>query len=48
LTPWNPVRKLAVYVATNQFFDYIVILTILCNCIFMSLGGCYTNSQNML
>ena len=38
LTPWNPVRKLAVYVATNQFFDYIVILTILCNCIFMSLG----------
>ncbi|XP_071167182.1 sodium channel protein 1 brain-like isoform X15 [Mytilus edulis] len=38
LTPWNPVRKLAVFIATNQFFDYVVILTILTNCVFMSLG----------
>lgn len=37
LTPWNPVRKLAVYIATNQFFDYLVILTILCNCVFLAM-----------
>ncbi|XP_065944600.1 sodium channel protein 1 brain isoform X9 [Magallana gigas] len=37
LTPWNPVRKLSVYIATNQFFDYLVILTILCNCVFLAM-----------
>ncbi|XP_060073623.1 sodium channel protein 1 brain-like [Ylistrum balloti] len=37
LPPWNPVRKLAVYIATNQYFDYLVITTILLNCIFLAM-----------
>ncbi|XP_056021116.1 sodium channel protein 1 brain-like isoform X8 [Ostrea edulis] len=37
LTPWNPARKFSVYIATNQFFDYLVILTILCNCVFLAM-----------
>ncbi|XP_021360506.1 sodium channel protein 1 brain-like isoform X2 [Mizuhopecten yessoensis] len=37
LPPWNPVRKLAVYIATNQFFDYLVITTILMNCVFLAM-----------
>ncbi|XP_048254003.1 sodium channel protein 1 brain-like isoform X4 [Haliotis rufescens] len=35
--PWNPIRKMAVFVSTNQFFDYFVILTILTNCVFLAL-----------
>ncbi|XP_069138424.1 sodium channel protein 1 brain-like isoform X2 [Argopecten irradians] len=37
LSPWNPLRKLAVYIATNQYFDYLVITTILLNCIFLAM-----------
>ncbi|XP_013413556.1 sodium channel protein 1 brain [Lingula anatina] len=37
LAPWNPVRRAALYVVSNQFFDYIIILTILINCIMMAI-----------
>ncbi|ESO94539.1 hypothetical protein LOTGIDRAFT_118343 [Lottia gigantea] len=37
LPPWNPLRQLAVRIATNQFFDYFVILTIIVNCVFMTM-----------
>ena len=35
--PWNTVRSLLVFLCTNQYFDYLVMLTILVNCIFLAL-----------
>jgi hypothetical protein len=35
--PWNKVRSLLVFLCTNQYFDYLVMLTILVNCIFLAL-----------
>ncbi|KAL4228300.1 hypothetical protein ACF0H5_013731 [Mactra antiquata] len=37
LNVWNPFRKFCVYIATNQFFDYFIITTILTNCIFLAM-----------
>ena len=37
LAPWNFIRRACIYVATNQFFDYLIILTILVNCVFLTL-----------
>ncbi|PAA93724.1 hypothetical protein BOX15_Mlig031959g1 [Macrostomum lignano] len=37
MPPWNPVRKFFVYLATNQFVDYIIMLTILANCVCLAL-----------
>ena len=37
LSPWNPLRRAAVMVYTNQFFDYFIITTILINCVFLAL-----------
>ncbi len=31
------IRSFAVYLCTNQYFDYIVMLTILVNCIFLAM-----------
>ena len=39
LAPWNPLRRLAITVYTNQFFDYFIITTILVNCVFLTLPG---------
>ncbi|XP_046574320.1 sodium channel protein 1 brain-like [Haliotis rubra] len=36
-SPWSPIRKMAVLISTNQFFDYLVILTIITNCVFLAL-----------
>ncbi|XP_055685880.1 sodium channel protein 60E isoform X1 [Lutzomyia longipalpis] len=36
-TPWSPTRRACVYLATNQFFDYIVMTTILLNCVFLAM-----------
>ncbi|XP_055315474.1 sodium channel protein 60E isoform X4 [Sitodiplosis mosellana] len=35
--PWSKTRRICVYIATNQFFDYIVMATILFNCIFLAM-----------
>nr|XP_016928398.1 sodium channel protein 60E isoform X5 [Drosophila suzukii] len=35
--PWSPARRVCVYIATNQFFDYCVMATILFNCIFLAM-----------
>ncbi|KAH8253423.1 hypothetical protein KR032_005459 [Drosophila birchii] len=35
--PWSPARRVCVYMATNQFFDYCVMATILFNCIFLAM-----------
>jgi len=37
LPPWNPFRRFCVYIATSQYFDYFIILTILTNCIFLAM-----------
>lgn len=37
LPPWNPVRRFCMYVATSQYFDYFIILTILANCVFLAM-----------
>ncbi|XP_059225604.1 sodium channel protein 60E isoform X7 [Stomoxys calcitrans] len=35
--PWSVARRICVYIATNQFFDYCVMATILFNCIFLAM-----------
>ena len=35
--PWNKFRCLNVFLCTNQYFDYVVMLTILVNCIFLAM-----------
>ncbi|CAH1792816.1 unnamed protein product [Owenia fusiformis] len=37
LTPWNPARRVAMHVLCHPMFSMIIMLTILSNCIFMSL-----------
>ncbi|CAH1797368.1 unnamed protein product [Owenia fusiformis] len=37
LAPWNPLRRLAILVGSNQFFEYFVIITILVNMVFLAL-----------
>ncbi|CAG9133927.1 unnamed protein product [Plutella xylostella] len=37
-SPWSPVRRACVYLSTNQFFDYIVMATILFNCVFLAMS----------
>ena len=35
--PWNRVRRAGVYLCSNQYFDYVVMLTIGVNCIFLAM-----------
>lgn len=35
--PWSKTRRVCVYIATNQFFDYFVIATIVLNCVFLAM-----------
>ncbi|KAK3600469.1 hypothetical protein CHS0354_013028 [Potamilus streckersoni] len=35
--PWNILRRLAAYLATNQYFDVFIIITILTNCVFLAM-----------
>ncbi|XP_022106176.1 sodium channel protein 1 brain-like [Acanthaster planci] len=39
LTPLNPLRKAMLFLLTNQFFDVLVILTILVNCGFLAMDA---------
>ena len=36
-SPWNPLRRFAIYLATHPYFDYVVMTTILLNCIFLAM-----------
>lgn len=36
-SPWNPVRRVCIWVSTNQLFDYFVMATILLNCVFLAM-----------
>ncbi|XP_050422865.1 LOW QUALITY PROTEIN: sodium channel protein 60E-like [Adelges cooleyi] len=35
-SPWNSFRHLCIYISTNQIFDYVVMATILLNCVFLA------------
>jgi len=37
--PHNFIRKLVIYLITNQFFEFFIILTILINCVLLALEG---------
>ncbi|XP_076465332.1 sodium channel protein 1 brain-like [Babylonia areolata] len=37
LPPWNVVRRAALFLATHQFFDLFIIITILVNCVFLAM-----------
>ncbi|XP_066593398.1 sodium channel protein 60E-like [Prorops nasuta] len=36
-SPWNPIRRCCIFLSTNQYFDYIVMATILLNCVFLAM-----------
>ncbi|XP_076054052.1 sodium channel protein 1 brain-like isoform X2 [Oratosquilla oratoria] len=36
-SPWHPLRRAAIFLSTNQYFDYIVMTTILLNCVFLAM-----------
>ncbi|XP_046591889.1 sodium channel protein 60E isoform X2 [Neodiprion lecontei] len=36
-SPWNPVRRCCIFLSTNQYFDYVVMATILLNCVFLAM-----------
>ncbi|KAK9873796.1 hypothetical protein WA026_002154 [Henosepilachna vigintioctopunctata] len=37
-SPFSRVRKACIYLSTNQFFDYLVMATILLNCVFLAMA----------
>ncbi|XP_050308218.1 sodium channel protein 60E [Anthonomus grandis grandis] len=37
-SPFSPIRKVCIYLSTNQFFDYLVMATILLNCVFLAMA----------
>ncbi|CAH1186251.1 unnamed protein product [Phyllotreta striolata] len=37
-SPFNPIRKTCIYLCTNQYFDYLVMATILLNCVFLAMA----------
>ncbi|XP_065166604.1 sodium channel protein 60E isoform X3 [Atheta coriaria] len=36
-SPWSRYRKACIFLCTNQFFDYLVMATILLNCVFLAM-----------
>ncbi|CAD6225297.1 GSCOCG00005608001-RA-CDS, partial [Cotesia congregata] len=36
-SPWNSIRRCCIFLSTNQFFDYMVMLTIVLNCVFLGM-----------
>jgi tellurite resistance protein TehA-like permease len=37
-SPFSSVRKACIYLCTNQYFDYLVMATILLNCVFLAMA----------
>ncbi|XP_046661373.1 sodium channel protein 60E-like [Homalodisca vitripennis] len=35
-SPWNTIRRTCIFLSTNQYFDYVVMATILLNCVFLA------------
>lgn len=38
MSPFNPVRKIALYALVHPLFNMIVMLTIITNCVFMAMN----------
>jgi hypothetical protein len=36
-SPWNAIRRTCIFLSTNQYFDYVVMITILLNCVFLAM-----------
>ncbi|XP_029043383.2 sodium channel protein 60E-like isoform X2 [Osmia bicornis bicornis] len=36
-SPWNPIRRYCIFLSTNQYFDYLVMATIILNCAFLAM-----------
>jgi hypothetical protein len=36
-SPWNAIRRTCIFLSTNQYFDYVVMTTILLNCVFLAM-----------
>ncbi|GLV43437.1 Na channel protein 60E [Carabus blaptoides fortunei] len=36
-SPWSPTRRACIFISTNQYFDYVVMATILLNCVFLAM-----------
>ncbi|XP_078044251.1 sodium channel protein 60E isoform X2 [Augochlora pura] len=36
-SPWNPIRRYCIFLSTNQYFDYMVMATIILNCAFLAM-----------
>ncbi|XP_031785455.1 sodium channel protein 60E isoform X2 [Nasonia vitripennis] len=36
-SPWNPIRRCCIFLSTNQYFDYMVMTTIILNCVFLAM-----------
>ncbi|XP_066996031.2 sodium channel protein 60E-like [Anabrus simplex] len=36
-SPWNSFRRTCIFLSTNQYFDYVVMATILLNCVFLAM-----------
>ncbi|CAG7829685.1 unnamed protein product [Allacma fusca] len=43
--PFNPIRKFACRIISNQFFDFLIILVILCNCVTLAMLTNYEDTK---
>ncbi|XP_066950871.1 sodium channel protein 1 brain-like isoform X1 [Macrobrachium rosenbergii] len=46
-SPWHPLRRAAIFLSTNQYFDYIVMATILLNCVFLAMTETVAEAEYM-
>ncbi|XP_050730127.1 sodium channel protein 60E-like isoform X4 [Eriocheir sinensis] len=46
-SPWHPLRRAAIFLSTNQFFDYLVMATILLNCVFLAMTETVAEAEYM-
>ncbi|GLG93034.1 Uncharacterized protein GBIM_00541, partial [Gryllus bimaculatus] len=44
-SPWNPFRRACIFISTNQFFDYVVMATILLNCVFLAMSDAVEEAE---
>ncbi|KAH1006853.1 hypothetical protein HUJ05_007546 [Dendroctonus ponderosae] len=47
-SPFNSIRKICIYLSTNQYFDYLVMATILLNCVFLAMTETIDEAESSL
>lgn len=45
LSPFNPIRRIAIYILTHPFFSLCVMLVILVNCVFMAIDTDFPHTE---